>query len=398
MIQKNQTIARNNRGFSLVEFAVVLVIAGFLLVTGLRLYTAYVNDQRVLETYDKQRQIVTSISRFSIAYGRLPCPADPSIPMGQPGFGIEDCSLSPAMVSIGTCTNGTEGLCKVAGERDTPADADALNDPVLIGVIPINSLRSNVTGLNARLDEVSFDSILDPWGYQMSYAVSTYLTDNSTYLSEYGSIAVQTESGTPLTIPSDSGHYVLLSHGDNHAGAYTLNGIKTYPCLASTYDESENCDGDAVFMNGILSKGDNNQYYDDTLNFSSYTISGLWEFVSGTEDIYNLNIGNVGIGLSNPTEKLHVNGNVRSDKLTQKELCSNAGGNCWSPDNIASPTGISCSGTPAPGNFLVAERIVGGDVVCTNVPKSDVLANQTCSPGEFVVGFQSSGAIICDAI
>ncbi|MGM0423107.1 MAG: type II secretion system protein [Pseudomonadota bacterium] len=374
MTEKIQIMPRNNRGFSLVEFAIVVVIAGFLLVTGLGLYSAYINDQRVLETYDKQRAIISSIRSFSTKYQRLPCPADPTIAQGEPGFGEENCLLP-----------------FISGARDTPADGNTSMDPVLVGTIPITSLRS--TALRTNFKEASLDSISDPWGYQMTYAVSRHLTSASSYNSEFGAIGVEAEDGTSLTEIPNSAHYVILSHGNNHAGAYTMDGIQTTPCTAGTI-EAENCNGDAVFVNGILSRGNNSNYYDDIINYQSHSISGLWEFTG--QDIYNKNLGNIGVGKANPEEKLDVNGNVRAKKLTAKELCSDLGSNCWSPANIASPAGVSCTGTPSPGYVFVTKEIVGGDVVCIEAPKLTVNADQSCDPGELVVGFKVTGEILCE--
>lgn len=373
MTKKIQIMTKNDRGFSLVEFSIVVVIAGFLLVTGLGLYSAYINDQRVLETYDKQRRITSSIASFRAAYNRLPCPADPTIARGQPGFGEENCLLP-----------------FISGARDTPADGDTSMDPVLVGTIPIISLRS--TNMRANFKEANFDSISDAWGYQMTYAVSRHLT--SSYNSEFGAIRVETEDGTSLTEIPNSAHYVILSHGNNKAGAYTLDGIQTTPCTTGTI-EAENCNGDAVFVNGVLSRGNNSNYYDDIINYKSHSISSLWEF-SSAQDIHNKNLGNIGIGEANPAEKLHVNGNVRAKKLTANELCSDLGSNCWSPANIASPAGVSCTGTPSPGYVFVTKEIVGGDVVCVEAPKLTVNADQSCGSGELVVGFKVTGEILCE--
>jgi len=93
---------------------------------------------------------------------------------------------------------------------------------------------------------------------------------------------------------------------------------------------------------------------------------------------------------------MDVNGNVFATKLTQKEFCSDLGGNCWSPANLASPTGISCSGTPSPGYVFVTKEIVGGDVACIEAPRLTVNANQSCDPGELVVGFKVTGEILCE--
>lgn len=399
--KKKPRQVRNINGFSLVEFAIVVVVAGFLLVTGLGLYSAYMNERRVMETYDKQRQIESSIAMFRNAYGRLPCPADPSLPVSDPAFGVENCFLMDDTVAIGTCTDGSQSLCKVAGARDTPADTDSSPDPVLIGTVPITSLRD--VSVETSYDEINFNSILDPWDYQMSYAVSGYLTQDNLYRSGYGSLRIETETGTPLTFPEDSGHYVLLGHGRNHAGAYTLNGTQTVPCTTGL-DESENCNGDATFVSGILSRGDNNQYYDDTLKFSAHSVSGIWEFFSsGDGDIYNLNPGNVGIGVANPSEKVEVKENVRTDRLTQTELCSTLSGDgtCWSPDNLASITGISCPGTPPPGEVFVVQRIRHGTIEssdCVSVPQPAPLPDQSCPEDEYVVGFHTNGSIICEGI
>lgn len=396
---------RDITGFSLIEIAIVLVVAGFLMAGGAAVYSTYMQDRQMAETVEKQRDVRDILNAFQTAYGRLPCPANPTLRFGEDGYGEEDCSLMTSGAATGSCTDGSLGVCKISGQRDTNADDDSSDDPVLTGAIPFATLRESSDILNVDFNDISFTKTVDPWDYQMTYAVSGLLTNNATYQSEYGTIAIETENGDSLTIPEDSGHFVVFSHGKNHAGAYNLTGQRPTSCRGGL-NETENCDGDSVFVHSIYSIGDNSDYYDDAITYTYYSPTRLWEFVPGTKDIYSKNIGNVGIGTTTPQEKLHVEvdwsgnfyGNVVAPTMIFDEVCNTEGEDCWSPLVLADPDGgIECTGSAPAGYEKVVERIENGNVVCTDIELPNVSVSQTCPvAGEYVVGFDSSGDVICD--
>jgi prepilin-type N-terminal cleavage/methylation domain-containing protein len=95
MRSRNQSI--NNRGFSLLEMAIVLAIVGLLMVGLLPGLTGQIEQQRRTETRKQLADIQQALLGFAIINGRLPCPttiADPS----NAGYGEEaaSCSSNPA--------------------------------------------------------------------------------------------------------------------------------------------------------------------------------------------------------------------------------------------------------------------------------------------------------------
>lgn len=420
--------SKNNQGFTLVELSIVMVIFGVMLTALLESYSSYLDTRRFTESMEKQRDISATISRFiNISFenvtpgdgARLPCPADPTLLPEDPNFGVENCSLMTDGSPIGTCIP-SGGICKVAGNRDTEADTDLDLDPVLIGGVPFVTLRNRFVAKSdenealsivsrdaiVRLDDASFESIIDPWGYQMTYAVSGHLTQTTSssapFANQFGSLQIITEFGEHLTTPDNSGHYVLIAHGPNSAGANSTSGRVDIPCLAGA-TEGENCDGDAQFIQGLRNETNTANYFDDTVLFSSFTTSGLWENVEDSaSDIYNLNLGNVGVGTATPVEKLHVEGRLKAVNVSLGQICDEDGENCWSASNLggdvnaAAPAGTQCAGVVSGSNVEVVQAIARGEVVCTTVPLLSISTGQTCvNPDTFMIGIRSDGTIIC---
>lgn len=391
----------SEKGFTLIELAFVFVLSAMLFLTGLQYYTLYTKDRLLRESREKQEQISTSISRFAAnaVNSRLPCPADPSLPFDDPNYGYEDCTMRGAGFALGDCSGpGSTGICKVGG-RDTTVDGDTDPDAVLIGMVPFNTIRLGIEASAANLDDTSYFTGLDPWGRPMTYAVTAALTDSATYQSQYGAITVLTEDGIQLTDPDDSAHYVLVAHGFNHAGAYNSYGVVANACELAL-DEGDNCDGDASFVVGLYSTQPGSpDYFDDTVWYTSFSMSRLWDFEQGTGNIYNMNVGNVGVGTNTPAERLQVVGNLRGDDFSQALLCDTNGTSCWPASNLGGSPGTQCPSTPAvaAGFMRVVNGVQGGEVVCTDIPMLTTVANQACAGvGEYVVGFDESGAIICE--
>ncbi|MCX7204694.1 MAG: type II secretion system protein [Proteobacteria bacterium] len=65
------------RGFTLAEIAIVLVIIGIMLAGGLGAFKAQTDSQRVREGRAQLAEIKDSLLGFAVQRGYLPCPADP---------------------------------------------------------------------------------------------------------------------------------------------------------------------------------------------------------------------------------------------------------------------------------------------------------------------------------
>lgn len=93
---------RSSQGFSLLEMAIVLVLAGLLLGGGLNLATGRIEQQRRQDTRARLALAQEALLGFAMMHGRLPCPASPN------STGEE----SP--VGGGVCTHPHDGLLPAA--------------------------------------------------------------------------------------------------------------------------------------------------------------------------------------------------------------------------------------------------------------------------------------------
>lgn len=397
--------AREQGGFTLVEFAIVLLISALLFSVALEAYRSYrAQSQRstVLADFDA---IDVSLSTYASQYHGYPCPADPKLPSSDPNAGVADCSYKGG--AVGTC-DATSGIC-IAGGRDTIFDADSSPDPVMIGAVPYKTILQDASLGGGGFDKAALVNTLDPSGYKYTYAVTASLTDTWTKLpSGYGAIGIETEAGKSLISPAGSALYALVYHGPDHVGAYSAGGSIGTACNASAADY-KNCNNGATFVNSVLNTTTGADHYDDIVHYLAYSLSTLWDFVPSSSDIYNVNIGNVGIGVDNPTQKLTVGdtsaappnpGIIKSDdSIYQQELCDSTGADCWSTDIFAGSTGIHCAAGPSANTAYVVNGIKNADVSCAATPVTlpSVIHNQNCPSGQFVYKIDGTGNISCKA-
>lgn len=118
------------KGFSLVEMAMVLLVVGLLAALFLPATNTMMDNNRRKETRSRLETLEGAITRFVMTHQRLPCPADGSLAPGDANQGLE-------LAAGGACT---------------PA---ALTN----GVVPWRTLA------------VSQETVMDAWGSLISYRV-----------------------------------------------------------------------------------------------------------------------------------------------------------------------------------------------------------------------------------
>ncbi len=435
---------KSHKGFTLIEFSIVMIISGLVLVAGMDLYKIYLKGQKKSGTYETMDKFNNAILSFYNAQKRYPCPADPALPESNPNAGVENC-IASTLVGF-----NSGGIWKVAG-RD--ANNDSIPDNVLIGSIPYKTLKIGLDDLRpygadeyVLTDDVatcnniyfvggitpsyctvngtpmtspikpsgkitnvlSMANTLDAWGNRITYAVSERLTSNATLSFDvsYGAITIQTESGAQLTEPAGSAMWTLVSHGADGNGAYNSYGNIPVPCGAVSADV-ENCDNDDVFVNGIITDIPGAGYFDDIIYYSVLRLSSLWapaydNSIAGSEetrDIANLNIGGVGIGIAGfPSERLEIANKLRAGgNAMALKTCDSTGLKCFDHGAFGSghPTGAMCPPPVTPGNIQLVTRIADGTVKCTEVMIAPSPVAQECDPGKAMLGVDSTGIIIC---
>lgn len=188
-----------DKGFSLVELAVVLVIVG-LLASGLMLSLG--TQRESATTQEAQRQLETireAVIGFALANGRLPCPALSTLANTDSNAGRENCTLQH-------------------------------------GVVPWATL-----GLTES----------DPWGNRFTYYAHSLFTATvpagalaSFTLDTQGNAAIKDATGagydTASALPA-----VILSHGARPSGAWLPNGSQI---VGASGDEAENANANTTFV------------------------------------------------------------------------------------------------------------------------------------------------------
>lgn len=188
------------RGFSLIELSIVLIVFGLLAGSLL----ANSNEQRQ-HNRERQAQQLLQLSLealygFAISEGRLPCPAIPTLASTDPKAGEENCDNA-----------GTHG------------------------VLPWRTLALPET---------------DPWGQRLTYYVDTdFSTERPEQTSSFtlntpGKAEIRASKVLNYTI-ANALPAVLISHGRNGLGGYRPDGQRS-PALSP--DEIENSNADKIFI------------------------------------------------------------------------------------------------------------------------------------------------------
>ncbi|MCB9991723.1 MAG: type II secretion system protein [Rhodospirillales bacterium] len=409
MIASNQK-KPTEAGFTLIEMALITIITGLLFAAVVRLYGNYLANEDRRETVENLSVTLAALDEFYGTQGRYPCPADPTLGPGDVNFGLEDCACPAGIACL-------PDLVFTSAGNNRDVDNDGNDDPVMIGAVPVQTLIDNIF-------DTPFVSEHGNDGYNMklSYAVSALMTNPVFTLQNpanpnMGAISVKDKLGKDAVDPEGSAHYVVFSHGVNNVGAYTKEGDYMGGCFipattnpippgftpslsGSIENEKENCDNnDAIFIKEIQSMANTNDYYDDILFIGMNLSTSLWRnslFQGNEVWLYNTNLGDVGVGNTNPTAALEVTGDLKTESYTQSEFdyCDSATGvECLDPVFLGGTTTPAAQNCP---NGEAAIAIENNALVCAPV-FSSLPAGIDCSgiPGTYLRGFSNLGSVDC---
>ena len=289
----NYTFQNNkgDKGFSLIEVAVGIIILGLLIGGLFQAYSTYIKQKTADMNFESHDKITQALALYLQENGAFPCPADPTLTPANADFGKE-------MVDDPDSNPDTEDKCD-----------GYVKGGVAIGTVPVYDLN------------IPFTQISDAYGNKITYAVTEALTHPLSFDSSR-EIEVETSSGATQEV-----QFVLVSHGADKKGAFLrLANTTAYPC-GDTSGDSQNCDwadeltgaggpADAVRFvdNDIATQPDptNVNHFDDMLTYSlAMGESTLWGIArNGTNglNVVNRDISQVGIGTDSPNAKLHVSG------------------------------------------------------------------------------------------
>jgi prepilin-type N-terminal cleavage/methylation domain-containing protein len=254
------------RGFTLVELAVVMVITG--LAAGSVANAARISAvQKKLDvTRGNIETVKQALNRYKAEHGGVyPCPASKTAVFGSYDFGrSDDCQAH--YITMGQCD---AGLCVRAGrayDHDSNPGTPDLNNRVRVGAVPAQAL------------DLPFDVMRDGYGNLIEYVVSESFVNGVTVPTGSailgGAIDVTNSTGDNVLAVPQTAEWVLLSHGRNGAGATVFGTGKVGKACIAGSAEWRNCNWDianqpARFVTSQLSAGDAAYFYDDILVFST---------------------------------------------------------------------------------------------------------------------------------
>lgn len=342
---------KGTEGFSLVEVAIGLLIVGLIVGPMIEQYgawkTKHVNDVTRGNAGDAQ----SALTKYVKNYGCYPLPAPPGLAATAAAAGKEgvratgDCTdLTAGQLSgIPICAGSDAVVCKVACTATAGSNCATLGSVILIGDIPHATL-----GLPKEV-------VVDGYGRKYTYAVSANLTGTTGFDNGQGVVTVSDTNGKgPATAgnppgsgpPVSDAHYVLISHGQDAAGSYTLEGVLAAPCPAVGADPVNCRYTGGTFNNGydLFTDAYGVEYgrvptlvagaahFDDFVFYTNNIYTDYWtkQAVGGSVgDIVSNNKGsNVKIkqplstgGPALPQAKLDVRGDLTADAIQTDMIC-----------------------------------------------------------------------------
>jgi prepilin-type N-terminal cleavage/methylation domain-containing protein len=237
MIKKTMASPKHDRGFTLVELTIVLIIVA-LMVGGLTVSLTAQIDLRESEATNRQLdQISETIVGFAIANGRLPCPADPALAETAAGAGLEDITAPNCNRARGTLPWVTLGLPQLDtwGRRFTYAATQKFSDLTDGADTPVTCVTVTLGASFALCSE--------------------------------GNITLRNASGG--SILTDNLPAIVVSHGKNGRGAFLQDGTQI---AAGGSDEAENADADQTFVSHTPTPAGANEFDDRLIWISPHIL------------------------------------------------------------------------------------------------------------------------------
>lgn len=397
------------RGFSLIDVAVVMAIVGVLLAGFLATYKMYQATRATTITEENFMAAQDALGAYVSFNNKYPVPS----PFGlreKTSTGSTEYGESGDASAAVTCNNSNASgkLCKGAGI--------GAGNEVLVGVLPFAEI--NLPEAQAR----------DGYGRLFTYAVGAALTANNgaepTYegdppiptYKKHVCVKVQSlddEGGFSTSgCDSDSARTIaLVSHGSDGVGAWLPSGVQYIPC-GDPDDESqnENCNFDGTFeqsmrvttledsggdeydfQSPILVRGAGPNKNDDSIQTEIRQDANYWAMTQGAggnpDKVASRHNYRVGIGVDNPKSAVDVNGNLQANQgILTEQVCDEKTGTCFELEALLGEKDeMDC------GELGLVTAIKNNKTECVHAAQPNV----HCETDEIVTGFGPNGEPVC---
>ncbi len=229
--KKPRITSRARTGFTLVEMAIVVLLVGILLTFGVGLVQSQLENAAIKVTKNRQDAIHDALVSYLAKYRRLPCPDSATGALGTNNVrfdGIEDRSSATAGAPP---VPRTDLLCAVT-----------------FGTLPFATLG------------LSREAALDGWNNFFSYQVTNtpydWTRSASFNTGNQGGIAIndRVNGSATLSLYPTPAVVVLVSHGKNGGGAFTVKGTRNTLPIPADSDQLQNTDSTAkIFIRREMS-------------------------------------------------------------------------------------------------------------------------------------------------
>lgn len=368
------TTNSNERGMTLIDMSVALIVIGLLAVPLIHSYNIWQREKVAGDTFTGFLESNRAITDFYFEKRRYPCPARLDIGPGDAAYGVENCT---ATTDFGNVRHGA---------------------------VPFVTLK------------MSESSTLDGYKNKIGYTVTkTQTAAAATFppgeiiLEQFEQPGLNQCNRAQVVSPSTTAHFVLISFGSNGTGANTLNGTAVRACPnpdpsnPNWTQETINCTiDDRVFLETCaVSDVEGQTYYDDKVYPQITEPSRIWDYSALTDEDISSNPGSVGINNPNPQYHLDVVGNVKTDarsgsatqtgNVNAGAICDVNGQNCFNPTIISgTDPAMNCNNT-ATNTGMVG--IASARARCSATYVSGV--SGSCPTGQYMTGLTAGGQIIC---
>lgn len=237
----HSSIRKDHQGFTLIEMAIVLLVMGLLLGSGITLLGAKIEQQKIKDTQKILEDAKEALIGYAITNGRLPCPA--STANGQE---------SP--IGGGACTNPYDGFLPAVTLGLPGQDASGyLTDA---WQTPASRIRYAVTTANTNAATTS-DGIRT--------TTMSVFSNSTNHLR-----ACTNSTGASTTLCGSTPNTLTLT---NDAVAVIFSLGKNAPTGGTGIDEAANLDGNRVFVSHTpTARSSANGEFDDLVTWLPSTI------------------------------------------------------------------------------------------------------------------------------